>query len=450
MGSAEAPQLVGEFMYPLIDQDTENDDPWQRNYYQPPKLKKLVPRTSPLIDIRPSVSAPNYVPTDLLKSHGFGVVKHSSAALANFHSQEDLAEQTIVDVYHPEITSLVTKTTGARHVFITATALRRGARSPQEFKLPTGLRTTTAKDERGKSGEKEEAEHDEQTKVAQKTLAGNLVAHAAPVRVPHMDYTPLGARQTIRSERPEIHHAAIESGVIAAEDAICAAAHPPVRAHLKDSDPVIAERYNYNNNNNNNHQNTKNGTLGPRYAAYSIWRPLKQVGRDPIALAPRWPSTTTTTNDTTTADAAAGYVYWPYQNKIPGRPELGGDHMRELAMLGVVARGGERLSSSSSPPSSSEGTTDASSTSTTDENSTALKWYYLSSHKPDEVLFIKLFDSAALGADAEHAGAPWHASPEIGTGAGVGVGTGAAGADGGEGAEAEARESIELRVLAFW
>ena len=62
-----------------------------------------------------------------------------------------------------------------------------------------------------------------------------------------------------------------------------------------------------------------------------------------------------------------------------------------------------------------------------------MKWYYLSAHDPSEVLFIKLFDSAALGADSDHASAPWHASPEIGPEAGN-----------------EPRESVEVRVLVFW
>ena len=48
-------------------------------------------------------------------------------------------------------------------------------------------------------------------------------------------------------------------------------------------------------------------------------------------------------------------------------------------------------------------------------------------------MFIKLFDSAALGEDSEEAGAPWHASPEIGAVA-----------------DDYPRESIELRILAFW
>jgi len=65
--------------------------------------------------------------------------------------------------------------------------------------------------------------------------------------------------------------------------------------------------------------------------------------------------------------------------------------------------------------------------------SSSLQWYYLSQQEPDEVLLVKFFDSAALGEDSQEAGAPFHASPEIGA------------------AEGDSpRESIELRVLAFW
>jgi hypothetical protein len=89
MGSVEiSKQVVGTFMLPIIDQDTKNDDPWQRNYYQPPQLKKFAPRAFPLIDVRPSVSDPKYKPTDLLRSHGFGVVKHSSALFEAPYVQE--------------------------------------------------------------------------------------------------------------------------------------------------------------------------------------------------------------------------------------------------------------------------------------------------------------------------------------------------------------------------
>lgn len=380
MGSPEGTQVLGQFMHPLIDQDTKNDDPWHRNYYQPPQLKKLIPRTFPLTDIRPSVSELKYAPADLLKSHGFGVVKHSSTLLQPPYVQEDFTEQVVADVYHAEIRDLVMKITGANHVFILATVLRRGKLAPEAYKLPTGLAMLAARNQSSPSKEKETMpaeKHQGATHMDQPT-----VGFAAPVRVPHLDFTPLGARQMIRSQRRDIYNTAVECGVIAAEDKICE--NHPFIAQSKQADRLIAERYNL------------DGKLGPRYAAYSVWRPLKKVGRDPLCLAPRGNRLSTD----------RGFVYWPYENKNPGSQELGGDFLKEYAMLGVQGE---------SPMSNPD-----------------IQWYYLSAQEPDEVLFIKLFDSAALGHDAQHAGAPWHASPEIGA------------------VMDHPRESIELRVLAFW
>ena len=82
MGSiGESAPVMGQYMHPLITEDTTNGDPWQRNYSAPPALKPLVPRSYPLIDIRPLLSKPEYSPLNLLKSHGFGVVKHQSTFL---------------------------------------------------------------------------------------------------------------------------------------------------------------------------------------------------------------------------------------------------------------------------------------------------------------------------------------------------------------------------------
>ena len=238
MDPIEGTQLVGQFMHPLIHQDTENDDPWQRNYYQPPQFKKLVPRTFPLIDVRPSVSDPNYVPANLLKSHGFGVVKHSSVLLELPYVHEDLTEQTVVEVYHPKIRDLMMKTTGAKRVFIIATVFRCGTRVPELYKMPIGLNTAAAKNHSSQSEERE-------IKPVEKTRGSKLVdqirvALAAPVRMPHLDFTPLGARQTICSQERDIYNTAVESGVIAAEDKICE--NHPFLAQSKEADSFIAEQ----------------------------------------------------------------------------------------------------------------------------------------------------------------------------------------------------------------
>lgn len=205
-----------------------------------------------------------------------------------------------------------------------------------------------------------------------------------------MDFTDQGARATIRRLSKDIYETAEEA--IAFEDRICAS--QPFDSGTDEANALIYERYN------------QDSELGPRYAAYSIWRPLRKVERDPITLGPPGFA----------GDAAPGQtdgemVYWPYLNKMSGAQELGGDYLREFAMLGVNKKEQASIGNSDN----------------------AGKWYYVSNQEPDEVLFIKQFDSAARGSNAQHAPAPWHGSPEIGNVHGDAP-----------------RESIELRIIAFW
>lgn len=202
-----------------------------------------------------------------------------------------------------------------------------------------------------------------------------------------MDFTDQGARAAIRRRYNSVNEAAQDA--IAFEDKLCAG--QPFAADSHDANSFIDEHYN------------KSAELGPRYAAYSIWRPIRKVERDPITLGPPG----------ALAGAAPGQtygenVYWPYQNKLQGPPELGGDFLQEFALLGVNKR--------EQAPGDDRG----------------VNFYYVSGQEPDEVLFIKQFDSAARGS-AGHAPAPWHGSPEIGSVEGD-----------------EPRESIELRIFAFW
>lgn len=142
MGSiGESAPIVGQFMLPFIKEDSKNNDPWQRNYGQPPTTitSDLVPRDYPLIDAR-SVLGYNST-TDLLQSHGFGVVKHHSAFIDKLHSSDgELPDQAIEQMYYPEMEQLVKDTIGAKRVVIMNSSVRQGTRTPGEFKIPTGLR----------------------------------------------------------------------------------------------------------------------------------------------------------------------------------------------------------------------------------------------------------------------------------------------------------------------
>lgn len=206
-----------------------------------------------------------------------------------------------------------------------------------------------------------------------------------------MDFTDQGARSSIRHQDKEVFDAARRA--IAYEDKICADQSFNAEAHEANS--LIDESYN------------QNGELGPRYAAYSIWRPLRKVERDPITLGPPGVA-----GGSVRGQIDHERIYWPYLNRYKG---FEGEFLKEFAMLGVNKR-------------------EQGSGATNDMNGHhEQKWYYLAGQEPDEVLFIKQFDSAARGSDAQHAPAPWHGSPEIGNGQGN-----------------EPRESIELRVFAFW
>lgn len=381
MGSLDA-QLHGKFSLFVIDAGVDDADAWQRPYLTTPVFRKFVNRSFPLIDIRPDISAPGYDPADLLKSHGFGVLNHKSALFdpSNVHQNID-TEELLHETYYPEVCDLVTKTTGAKHIFVTHSFVRKSRpRGVIAFNPPNTGRRAGSNNQTGANFRGTVNINDSATNVPKHIPAG---AGVGPARLPHLDYTPLSARQCIRSWRQDIEHQARESGVIGAEDGICA--DLPFLATSAEANAVIAERYN------------RDG-LGPRYAAYSVWRPLGTVQRDPLCIAPRREDT-------------GELVYYPYDLRVSGNAELGGDFLREVALLGVQ---GEEAGVG--------GAVDAG----------ALKWYYVSKQTREEVLIVKFFDSAALGG-GEEAEAPFHGSPDIGDVCGE-----------------EGRESIEVRVIAFW
>lgn len=148
--------------------------PGNEIYGQPPKTlqAQLVPRSYRLIDIRSML--PENSAADLLKCHGFGVVKHHSPFIDQLSNADgELAEQAIRELYHPEIEQLVKDTVGAKRVVVTGGALRQGERAPEEFKMPSGLRAikdAMAKDENKQS--KANQEHANAAEGSKHKLAG--------------------------------------------------------------------------------------------------------------------------------------------------------------------------------------------------------------------------------------------------------------------------------------
>lgn len=169
-----------------------------------------------------------------------------------------------------------------------------------------------------------------------------------PARGMHIDYTLRGLRSTIRHCRADFASAGA--------------------AHLAALDTPDSS------------------TRGPRVAAYSVWRPLKPVTRDPIAVL-----------DFKTASPA----HWtPFDYRSPGYQ---GDYLLEACAINAPEEGDERVQ----------------------------KWYYVSEQQPDEVMLIKFADSESE-VDPKVAVGCGHGSPEV------------------VGQYGDTRESVEARVLAFW
>lgn len=127
----------------------------------------------------------------------------------------------------------------------------------------------------------------------------------------------------------------------------------------------------------------------PRYAAYSVWRPIKPVKRDPIAAC-----------DWRTIDK---------QNELK--------HMSYRATSGVTDNGEYVLEGVLGTPP---------------QHPVKQKWYWVPDQRPDEVAILKFADTAS-DSNPEIAQGCLHLSPIV------------------EGTENEQhRESIDVRVFAFW
>lgn len=176
---------------------------------------------------------------------------------------------------------------------------------------------------------------------------GRQDAGLEPARFAHCDYTLRGLKRTARYCRTDITAAAQEA--LDAED---------------------------------------NKTEPRRYAAYSVWRPIKPVKRDPLAVA-----------DWRTTDPKTLY---PIEYRATSNVLDSGEYMLEqLTQLPEAKESGQ-------------------------------KWYCKPNQSPDDVLILKFADTASEH-NAKIAAGCAHCSPVV------------HGTDG-----EEPRMSVEARVMAFW
>lgn len=189
--------------------------------------------------------------------------------------------------------------------------------------------------------------------VTQLTLGSSSVngrqdAGLEPARFAHCDYTLTGLKRTARYCRKDITAAAQEA--LDAED---------------------------------------NNAEPKRYAAYSVWRPIKPVKRDPLAVAD-W---RTTKFDT----------FQPVEYRATSNVLDSGEYMVELL------------------------------TQTPKAKDSGQRWYCKPNQDPDDVLILKFADTASEN-DPNLSSYCAHCSPVV------------HGVD----EDAEPRMSVEARVMAFW
>jgi hypothetical protein len=312
-------------------------------------------RPVPTVDQLPSATKHSQLAT-----HGFTAVHHATTLNSAPYTKDSMKNPDLLkQFYIPETIDMLKRITGCSTV-IPESLLLRSALWTESDALATHAghgdqsKTLTAAEEAA-----EKKLSDLETGFPQFVGFNPKFGGASPAPKVHLDYSPDGSRVHIRKFHPGLTEAAKD--VIAVEDKLTAEAKPMTEYAAAG---------------------------GPRWALFSIWRPLKTVKRDPLALG-----------DQRTFNSSD---YLEIQIKTPylGREELQGQTHDTGSYVARWSEGHE--------------------------------WFWIAEQEPEEVLVIGLFDSSMEGVN-KASGGTLHSSVEL------------------EGAEnEEARESLELRCLAVW
>lgn len=299
-------------------------------------------RSLPMTDIRSSLDLGDNS-TYKLSTHGFTARRSPTTMSSSKFSHLDWSNETLLrDIYIPEVQSLVKSLTGAKTVFTDSLVMRTNLHTEVD-----GL----ARDET-----------EEEMLEFPKMVGTKTGSRGSPAPKVHLDYSPEGARTHLRKYHPNTRELAKE--VVEAEDRLIARGVKPEE---------MEDKYD-----------------GPRWAMFSIWRPLKTVRRDPLALSD--------CRSFPVEDYVEFSVMFPTGVKEEGDAEEG---HRENVFLAY--------------------------------GSDSHDWHWISKQEPDEVFVIQLFDSDAEKEGRGVAGGVMHSSVTI---------------EGTE--EEEARESVEVRCIAIW
>ncbi|KAI5925551.1 GA4 desaturase [Camillea tinctor] len=339
-------------------------EPSPHNFHLPNISEFRDERLLPLHNLRPlpTVGAlPKAVSHAQLSTHGFTAVHHPTTlhyppyGLSSWKDPELLKEH-----YVPDTAQMMLQITGCKTVFTESLLLRSAVWSESDA-LAAHAGHGDKNKVAGGGESKATGLSEPQTGIPQ-FIGFDVVDNGGVSPAPkiHLDYSPAGARLHIRKYHPALAVAAAD--VIRAEDALKGAGKS-----------ARGDSY---------------ANSGPRWALYSVWRPLKTVKRDPLAL-----SDCRTFQDKD---------YVPVVIKTPC---LGQPGIKETHNAGsYLAR-------------YSEGHT----------------WYWIADQEPEEVLVITLFDSEMERQGVNAPGGTFHSSVDL-------PGT----------EKEEPRESLELRCLCIW
>ena len=357
-------------------------------YHLPPLASFNDILTLPVQDIRPSLSLGDSSPYTL-PYHGFTARHHPSRLHSPPYNHSSWSDESLIQsIYMPEVEALVKKVTGCSSTVVESAILRTQVHSEVDSlsKEPSGA----------------EFGSDDAGPCPRMIGFSKIDGGASPAPKVHLDFSPLGARTHIRKYHRNISLAA--ESVIRAENRLLESGveWDELRDHYRGTDEGV-----------------------PRFALFSIWRPLKTVHRDPLALS--------SCASFPISDYVPIDVVQPSGRHIPPHlsrmidpthslhQEMNGVHKQET----VHEDAPTHLSNSYLAYAPK------------DEEKKGHGWHFISQQAPAEVLIIQLFDNE-MEANTK--------SPDISV---SGVMHSAFELEGQDEAGA-ARESLEVRVVAFW
>jgi hypothetical protein len=352
--------------------------------------------TLPLTDLRPSLDLGDESPFKL-SVHGFTARRHHSALHAAPYNRASWNNERLLrEVYFPEVQALVQKLTGCKKAVISAAVLRNELYSEGD---PASAART---EENGKSQDKEHIPN-----LFPPIVGNSPTDGICPAPKVHLDFSPKGARYHIRNYHREVSSAA--ERVIREENRL-------LESGVQWDD--LKDFY---------QGKEKNSEGIPRFALFSIWRPLKPVHRDPLALS------------SCASFPESDYV--PSEQLEPMDPHIPA-HLSRIIDPNAPNEQIQKHTQQDSGTCQSYGYL---AYGPRDKEQKAHDWHFISEQQPSDVLIIQLFDNE-MEAQAR---APREGGNKM-SNLGVGGAIHSAFELDGQDINAEARESIEVRVAAFW